>query len=213
MKKSQDSASTGNDRAITRIVTNLPIVREDAATDSVARSYANYRERFGRPDVPGILKCFATHPPLLEQMIALPSNLLFNEGHLPRRVKEMIATYVSALNDCPYCLDSHASFLRTQGGSDELLTALSNGKLEVPSISAKERQLLSFVRKVTNESYKVTPDDIRELNDVDWTQLQIAEATHITALFAFFNRVANTFGLPSQHRLDLDPASTNSKDN
>jgi uncharacterized peroxidase-related enzyme len=205
VKKSQAPAHT--------LVTNLPIVQEDAATGPVARSYADYRERFGRPDVPGILKCFATHPPLLEQMIALASSLLFTEGHLPRRVKEMIATYVSALNDCPYCVDSHASFLRTQGGSDELLSALSNGNLEAASIDAKEHQLLSFARKVTNESCKITQDDIQQLNDVGWSHFQIAEATHITALFAFFNRVANTFGLPSQHRLDLDLAPANSKEN
>jgi uncharacterized peroxidase-related enzyme len=213
VKKSQAPAHTRKDRAATQLVTNLPIVQEDAAIGAVAKSYADYRERFGRPDVPGILKCFATHPPLLEQMIALASSLLFTEGHLPRRVKEMIATYVSGLNDCPYCLDSHASFLRNQGGSDELLSALSNGILDVPSVSAKDRQLLSFALKVTNQSYKVTPDDIHQLNDVGWTQLQVAEATHITALFAFFNRVANTFGLPSQHRLDLDLAPANSKEN
>jgi uncharacterized peroxidase-related enzyme len=212
LKKSQSSVRTGSDRAITQLITNIPIVQEYAATGPVAKSYAYYRERFGRSDVPGILKCFATHPPLLDQMIALATGLLFTEGHLPRRVKEMIATYVSALNDCPYCVDSHASFLRTQGGSGELLSALSNGNLEVPSISAEERQLLSFARKVTNESYKVTLDDIHQLNDIGWSQLQIAEATHITALFAFFNRVANTFGLSSQHRLDLDPVTTNSKE-
>ena len=212
MNTSQGPDHTRNDGDVAQIATNLPIVHEDAATGAVASSYTDYRERFGRPDVPGILKCFATHPPLLEQMIALASTLLFTEGHLPRSVKEMIATYVSALNDCPYCFDSHASFLRSQGGSDELLSALSNGTLDAPSISAKDCQLLSFVRKVTNESYKITQDDIQQLNDAGWSQLQIAEATHITALFAFFNRVANTFGLPSQHRLDL-LAPTNSKEN
>ena len=214
VKKTQPPADTSNDRATTtQLATNLPIVQEDAATGAVARSYAGYREHFGRPDVPGILKCFATHPPLLEQMIALASTLLFTEGHLPRRVKEMIATYVSALNNCSYCLDSHSSFLRSQGGSDELLSALSNGTLDAPSISAKDRRLLSFTRKVTTESYKVTPEDMQHLNDAGWSQLQIAEATHIAALFAFFNRVANTFGLPSQHRLDLDLIPTTSKEN
>ncbi len=213
MNTLQGPGHTRNDGDAEQILTNLPIVQEDAATGAVAKSYADYRERFGRPEVPGILKCFATHPPLLEQMIALASSLLFTEGHLPRNIKEMIATYVSALNECPYCLDSHASFLRTQGGSDELLSALSNGNLEVPSIGVKERQLLTFARKVTNESYKVTPDDIQQLTKGGWSQLQIAEATHITALFAFFNRVANTFGLPSHHRLDLDLTPTTSKEN
>jgi uncharacterized peroxidase-related enzyme len=183
--------------------TTLPIVEEAAATGAVAQSYADFRERFGRPDVPGILKCFATHPPLLQQMIDLASSLLFTDGHLMRRTKEMIATYVSALNSCSYCLDSHASFLRTLGGSDDLLTALTDGDLEATSLTTKDRQLLIFVRKVTNESYKVVPEDIRPLSAVGWEQQQIVETTHITALFAFFNRVVNTFGLPTQHHLDL----------
>src|SRR6185437_13364141 len=84
--------------------THLPLVEEAEATDVVAAIYADYRSRFGRPHVPGILKCFATHPPLLEQMLALASSLLFVDGHLDRRTKEMIAMHVSALNACSYCL-------------------------------------------------------------------------------------------------------------
>jgi uncharacterized peroxidase-related enzyme len=190
---------------MTTIATTIPIVEEDAATGAVAEAYADYRVLFGREHVPGILKCFATHPPLLEQMIALASTLLFTESHLSRKVKEMIATYISALNSCPYCLDSHASSLRTQGGSDELLQALSNANLEVPPLSLKERRMLDFVGKVTIESHKVSPDDIDLMKSVGWDQQEIAEAVHIAALFACFNRVANAFGLPSQNLLDHGP--------
>lgn len=182
----------------------LPLLEEGAATGTVAAAYANYRVRFGRPHVPGILKCFATHPPLLEQMIALASSLLFVEGHLTRKTKEMIATYVSALNACPYCLDSHASFLQQQGGSDQLLLALFTGDRSHPAIDARERALLNFVAKVTNDSYKVCADDIQSLEASGWHQPQIAETIHITALFACFNRVANAFGLPSQRLFGRD---------
>lgn len=179
--------------------THLPLVEEDEATDVVAALYADYRSRFGRPHVPGILKCFATHPPLLEQMLALASSLLFADGHLDRRTKEMIAMHVSALNACSYCLDSHASFLHQQGGSDELLLALFTGNTAHQAIDSKDRFLLNFVAKVTDESYKVCAADIQSLEAAGWHQQQIAETIHITALFACFNRVANAFGLPSQH--------------
>lgn len=198
---------------MTTTVTTIPIVEEQAATGEVAEAYATYRTHFGRDQVPGILKCFATHPPLLQQMIALASTLLFTESALSRKVKEMIATYISALNACPYCLDSHASSLRTQGGSDELLQALSNANLEVVSLSLKERRMLDFVGKVTIESHKVSPDDIDLMKSVGWAQQEIAEAVHITALFACFNRVANAFGLPSQHLLDLGPNLVHAKEN
>jgi uncharacterized peroxidase-related enzyme len=190
--------------------THLPLVEEDEATGVVAAIYADYRSRFGRTDVPGILKCFATHPPLLEQMFAMASGLLFVDGHLNRRTKEMIATHVSALNACSYCLDSHASFLHQQGGSDELLLAIFTGNTAHPAIDAKERVLLNFVAKITDESYKVCASDIQSLEASGWHQQQIAEAIHITALFACFNRVANAFGLPSQQlfRRDLTQLSS-----
>ena len=198
---------------MTPIATTIPIVEEDAATGAVAEAYADYRTRFGRDHVPGILKCFATHPPLLEQMLVLASTLLFTESHLSRKVKEMIATYISALNSCPYCLDSHAFALRIQGGSDELLQALYNANLEFPSLSLKERRMLDFVGKVTIESHKISPEDIDLMKSVGWDQQEIAEAVHIAALFACFNRVANAFGLPSQNLLDLGPNLVHARKN
>ena len=105
----------------------IAVVEEEQATGLVAEAYERYRKHFGRQSVPGLLKCFATHPPLLEQMITLASTMLFVDGHLSRKVKEMIATQVSALNSCPYCLDSHASFLQSNGGSNDLLLSLSAG--------------------------------------------------------------------------------------
>lgn len=146
-------------------------------------------------------------------MLAIASNLLFVEGHLTRRTKEMIATYVSALNACPYCLDSHASFLHQQGGSKELLLALFTGDLTSPSITGKERSLLNFVAKVTDESYKISRDDIASLQDAGWREPQIAETVHMTALFACFNRVANTFGLASQQLFDLDLSHARTEEN
>lgn len=191
----------------------LAVVDEDVATGAVAKVYADYCTRFAREHVPGILKCFATHPPLLEQMLAIASNLLFVEGHLTRRTKEMIATYVSVLNACPYCLDSHASFLHQQGGSEGLLLAIFTGDLSSPSITGKERSLLNFVAKVTDESYKISRADIASLQDAGWHEPQIAETVHITALFACFNRVANTFGLASQQLFDLDLSHARKEEN
>jgi hypothetical protein len=36
------------------------------------------------------------------------------------------------------------------------------------------------------------------MREAGWSDLQIAEAIHVTALFACFNRVVNGFGLSSQ---------------
>ena len=56
----------------------------------------------GRESLPEILKCFSQRPDFLRDVMAFSYRVHFSEGHLTRRVKEMIATYVSALNQCPY---------------------------------------------------------------------------------------------------------------
>lgn len=184
---------------------NLPAIEEDQASGEVAALYAQFRGRFGRPDVPGILKCFATHPPLLRHMMDLSESLIFADGHLHRREKEMIATFISVQNVCPYCADSHGFFFRVQGGSSEALCAIQENRLLAASLSTREQALLAFVEKVNRNSPRICREDIEELLRAGFDQPQIAEAIHIASLFSTFNRVANAFGLQSQGLLDLAP--------
>ena len=182
---------------------NLPGVEEDEAAGEVSELYAYFRSHFGRADVPGILKCFATHPPLLRHMMALSESMIFADGHLTRRHKEMIATFVSSQNECIYCADSHGYFLRVHGGSAEALRAIQKNDLASLSLTAEEQKLLGFVQKVNGNSHEIDKADVDLLVAAGWSQLQIAEAIHVAALFATFNRVANAFGLQSQGLLAL----------
>jgi hypothetical protein len=80
----------------------IAVVGDDEASGLVAEVYDEWRKNTGRQIVPGILKCFSARPDFLRQVIAFSNNVHFSDGHLLRRHKEMIATYVSALNHCPY---------------------------------------------------------------------------------------------------------------
>jgi alkylhydroperoxidase family enzyme len=60
---------------------------------------------------------------------------------------------------------------------------------------------LDYVELVTEAAYRTTADDVQKLRDVGWSEDQIAEAVYVTAMFAFFNRVADAFGVPSQEYL------------
>ena len=187
--------------------TNLPVVEEEAACSDVVALYDHFRTHFQRPDVPGILKCFATHPPLLKHMMELSGSLIFSEGHLTRRHKEMIATLVSSQNACPYCADSHSFALRMTGASAEVLSAIQQDDLNSPALTLAEQALLHFVSKVNSRSHEIARGDIESLHRQGWNDLAIAEAIHVAALFASFNRVVNAFGLPSQGLLAMFESS------
>jgi AhpD family alkylhydroperoxidase len=94
---------------------NLDVVNEESASPEIKRLYQQFREDFTRSQVPGILQCFATHPPLLTHMMGLAKSMLFVDGALGRQHKEMISTFVSATNKCNYCADSHACSFRVLG--------------------------------------------------------------------------------------------------
>ncbi len=66
------------------------------------------------------------------------------------------------------------------------------------------RALLDYVTKVTEAAYRTTPEDVELLRQHGWTEPQIAEAVYITAMFAFFNRVADAFGIAAQGYLEMN---------
>jgi len=80
-----------------------------------------------------------------------------------------------------------------------VVEALRRGDLAAASVSPAERELLTVVELLTRHAYRCQPDDIQRLRDAGWSDPQIAEAVYITALFAFFNRVADAFGLDDPH--------------
>ena len=72
-------------------------------------------------------------------------------------------------------------------------------------LTSAESALLDYVKKVTEAAYKTTPADVQWLRNVGWKEEQIAEAVYITAMFSFFNRVADAFGVPSMDYLNSPP--------
>jgi alkylhydroperoxidase family enzyme len=100
-------------------------------------------------------------------------------------------------------MDSHAYFLRVQGASDQTVAALLDGHLDEAGLTQPERVLLEYAKLITTAAHRSTPEDVQKLRDAGWDEDQIAEAVYISALFAFFNRVADAFGVPSQHYLSV----------
>ena len=68
-------------------------------------------------------------------------------------------------------------------------------------MSEAEYALLQYAKLITQAADRSTHEDVEKLRVAGWKEEQIAEAVYVIALFAFFNRVADAFGVPSQHYL------------
>lgn len=79
-----------------------------------------------------------------------------------------------------------------------MVEALARGDLEAAPVSDAERALLQVVQTITRHAYRITDADIQPLRDHGWTEPQIGEMVYVAALFAFYNRVADTFGIDTE---------------
>ena len=102
-------------------------------------------------------------------------------------------------------MGSHAYFLQLQGADQKITDALFKGDLAAAPVTNAERILLEWVELLTRHAYKNTAEDVQRVRDAGWTEPQIAEGVYIAALFAFFNRVADAFGLEDPGYTSMQP--------
>jgi alkylhydroperoxidase family enzyme len=88
------------------------------------------------------------------------------------------------------------------------VAAVLEGNLDEAGLTSAERALMTYVELITNAASRSTGADVEKVRDAGWSEDQIAEAVYITAMFAFFNRVADAFGVPAQdylHKGNMTP--------
>ena len=83
------------------------------------------------------------------------------------------------------------------------MQALAAGDLDAAPVSDAERALLEFTELVNERAYDVTDEDVDALRRAGWNDDQIAEGVYIMAMFTFFNKVADAFGVPPMGYLKL----------
>src|SRR6476659_2862701 len=112
------------------------------------------------PNLPGIRSLMAFRPETAEPMSALAEILLRNDDGLSRADRELIATYVSYLNDCFYCHHSHGEIACIYlDGSRQLVEQVRND-FSKAAISEKLKSLLAIAGKVQQGGKLVTAEDI-----------------------------------------------------
>lgn len=92
-------------------------------------------------------------------------------------------------------MGAHARNLQLQGQEAKDVDAIANGEAEKSNVTEQERVLLEYVKTLTLEPAKVSDKQVEALRKAGYTDEQIFEASFVTALFAFFNRMADAYGL------------------
>ena len=108
--------------------------------------------------------------------------------------RELIAAYVSGLNACEYCYETHVAVAAACGVASDLVKALL-ADIETAPIEAKMKPILSYARKLTLSPARMTATDAARVYDAGWNDDALYSTALVTALFKFYNRLVDGVGL------------------
>jgi len=154
----------------------------------------------GLPDVPGIGTAIRLTPGLGVHLRGLADELLVHDfpgATISRAEREMLATAVSAANDCFFCMDSHAAHataLLEASGSAELTPLLDEIKIgSSEGFDDKMQALLHIARTVRREPRDLTTADVAAARAAGAADADVQLAVLIAAAFSMYNRMVEGF--------------------
>jgi uncharacterized peroxidase-related enzyme len=144
--------------------------------------------------LPGIRGAMAFRPETAKPLNELVEVLLRGPSTLSPGERELIATYVSHLNDCYYCQMSHGAIAAAHLNGDEDLVKRVKADFKHAGISEKLKALLVIAAKVQKGGKNVTAEDVADARSFGATDLEIHDAVLIAAAFCMYNRYVDGLG-------------------
>ena len=143
---------------------------------------------------PGITGPMRFRPETAKPLNELAEVLLRAPHSLPAGERELIAAYVSGLNQCRFCRDSHSAFAAAQLDEGMTLVQQVREDLDTAPVSEKLRALLRIAGAAQESGLKVTIDLIDGARAHGATDVEIHDTVLIAAAFCMFNRYVDGLG-------------------
>ena len=169
-------------------VTALDIEPLTALDDDLEAYFATCREKLGF--VPNVLQAFAFDNAKLRAFIDMANDLMQGDSGLSKLEREMIATAVSAVNHCHYCLTAHGAGVRFRSGDPEM------GELIVQNYRAadlepRQKAMLDFAVKLTSRPAEIEEADREALREAGFADRDIWDIAAVAGFYNMSNRIAS----------------------
>src|SRR5277367_3925336 len=151
----------------------------------------------------GIRGPMAYRPETAKPLNELAETLLHAPNSLAPGERELIATYVSYLNDCYFCQTVHGAIAAAHLNDDEQLVKRVKADFQHADISNKLKALLVIASKVQKDGKLVTTSDVEEARRHGATDIEIHDTVLIAAAFCMYNRYVDGLATWQPHDEDL----------
>jgi uncharacterized peroxidase-related enzyme len=155
----------------------------------------------------GIRGPMAFRPETARPLNELAEILLHAPNSLAPGERELIATYVSHLNDCYFCQTVHGAIAAAHLDGDEDLVRRVKADFQHADISSKLKALLVIASKVQRGGKHVKASDVEEARQAGATDIEIHDTVLIAAAFCMYNRYVDGLDdLAARRCQDVSPA-------
>lgn len=144
--------------------------------------------------LPGIRGLMAFRPLTATPLNALAEVLLRTDEGLGKGERELIATFVSSLNDCFFCQNIHGAVAQYYHPENENLVQQVKVDYQNAPISDKMKALLSIAKNVQKGGKYVTHEQVENARTAGANDIEIHDTVLIAAAFCMFNRYVDGLG-------------------
>jgi uncharacterized peroxidase-related enzyme len=145
-------------------------------------------------DEPGIRGLFRFRPETAQPLNELVEVLLRDDNSLTRGERELIASYVSSLNQCKYCCTTHSAYAALQLPEGMPLVQQVCTDISQATVAPKLGALLDIAAAVQKGGKSVTPELVDAARAEGATDVEIHDTVLIAAAFCMYNRYVDGLG-------------------
>ena len=166
----------------------FPVPPIDAMPEDIRERLLAVQEKSGF--IPNVFLTLAFRPDEFRAFFAYHDALMEKGGGLTKAEREMIVVATSSANSCHYCVIAHGAILRIRAKNPQIADQIAVNYRKA-DITPRQRAMLDFAMKVSQEAHLVSDADFAELSAHGFNQDDIWDIAAIAAFFALSNRMAN----------------------
>jgi uncharacterized peroxidase-related enzyme len=178
-------------------------------------------DRVKGPDdnVDNIMMSHSLRPHTMEGHMAIYKYVLHHSGNtVPKWFLEVLGVWVSALNECDYCVDHHYAGLCRLLDDETMATgiraAIDARKPGAAPLTDAEKEAMRYARALTKSPSGLEEASIISLRNFGWSDGEILEINQVVAYFNYANRTVLGLGCSTEGDvLGLSPNQSEDPDN
>lgn len=146
------------------------------------------------PETAHLRDLFRAFPDGLLHLFRFHDAVLRRKSPLSIGERELIAAFVSRLNNCAFCFNAHRTYAEEFGIEQEVLDAIDANPEKLPAMG-RLTPVMEYARAVAENDTRAAEKHAARAYEAGWDEAALYDAMRVAALFSYMNRVIHGAGI------------------